>query len=92
LPIPGFRAGQYNGSEHGPVTGEWLIWNGLITIGHNGNEAQAGDLAVWQTHMGICTGPNTMVSAQNPKDGTRESPINGFIAELLTIRRYKAGG
>jgi cell wall-associated NlpC family hydrolase len=88
LAIPGFKAGAYNGSEHGPATGQWLIWPGLVTVGTNGNEAQAGDLAIWLTHMGICIGPNEMVSAQNPKDGTRQSGINGFIAEPLTIRRY----
>lgn len=90
LAIPAFPAGTYTGATHGPTTLYWLAWNGAVTVGHDGNVAQPGDLAVWQTHMGICTGPNTMISAENPKDGTRESAINGFIPEFLSIRRYKA--
>ena len=92
LPIPGYPAGSYTGSSHGPVTGEWMVWGGLTTIGHDGSVAQSGDLAVWQTHMGICLGPNSMISAQNPASGTQVSAINGFIPELLFIRRYAAAG
>jgi len=88
LPIPGYPAGAYTGSSHGPATGEWMVWSGLTTVGHNGSVAQAGDLAVWQTHMGICLGPNSMISAQDPANGTQVSAINGFIPELLFIRRY----
>jgi cell wall-associated NlpC family hydrolase len=91
LPIPGYAAGSYTGSSHGPVTGEWMVWSGLTTVGNNGSVAQAGDLAVWQTHMGICLGPNSMISAQNPSSGTQVSAINGFIPELLFIRRYTTG-
>ena len=92
LAIPGgsWAAETANGSQHGPATGSWLIWTGCTTIGHDGNLAQPGDLAVWQTHMGICTGPNQMVSAQDPANGTRVSAINGFIPEILFIRRLKA--
>jgi cell wall-associated NlpC family hydrolase len=92
LPIPGYPAGSYTGSSHGPVTGEWLVWSGLTTISHDGSFAQAGDLAIWQTHMGICLGPNSMISAENPAAGTNVSAINGFVPELLFIRRYAAAG
>lgn len=90
LAIPFFKAGGYDGTQHGPPTMVWLAWGGCDTIGHDGNLAQPGDLAVWQTHMGICLGPNQMISAQNPTDGTRISGINGFINEVLFIRRLKA--
>lgn len=90
LAIPGYGAGKYNGSVHGPTTLVWLAWAGCTTVGHDGAVAQAGDLAIWQTHMGICTGPNEMISAQNPQSGTAVSPINGFIPELLFIRRLDA--
>lgn len=90
LPIPGMDAGKYDGSSHGPVTGTWIVWNGLTTIGHDGSQAQAGDICVWETHMGIALGPNEMISAQDPQNGTQVSTINGFIpGELLFIRRYK---
>jgi cell wall-associated NlpC family hydrolase len=90
LAIPGYAAGKYTGSAHGPTTLSYLAWTGAATVGHSGSDAQAGDLAVWQTHMGICTGPNQMVSCQDPANGTRSSSIDGFIpGELLYIRRLK---
>lgn len=89
--IPGFPAGQYTGAVHGPSTISWLAWSGCRTVGHDGGQAQAGDLAVWQTHMGICTGPDAMISARNPAKGTTTSKINGFIpGEVLFIRRLAA--
>jgi cell wall-associated NlpC family hydrolase len=90
LAIPFFKAGGYNGSQHGPATGSWLIWTGCTTVGHDASVAVPGDLAVWQTHMGICTGPNEMISALNPGAGTRVSPISGEIPEILFVRRLKA--
>jgi cell wall-associated NlpC family hydrolase len=88
LAIPGYAAGKFDGSVHGPTTLSYLAWTGATTVGHSGSVAQAGDLAVWQTHMGICTGPNQMVSDQDPANGTRSSSIDGFIpGELLYIRR-----
>jgi|ERR1035441_6345600 cell wall-associated NlpC family hydrolase len=90
LAIPGFAPGAYKGTEHGPNTIAWLAWTGCTTIGHTGTMAQAGDLAVWQTHMGICLGPNQMISAQSPANGTQVSKIDGFIPEILFIRRLKA--
>lgn len=90
LAIPGYGIGTYDGSSHGPPTGLWLIWTGCTTVGHDGNQAQAGDLAVWQTHMGICLGPDQMLSAQTEATGTQISAINGFIPEILFIRRMKA--
>lgn len=90
LAIPGVT-GSYDGTSHGPNTISWLAWSGCTTIGHDGAAAQAGDLAVWQTHMGICLGPDQMISAQNPASGTRVSAISGFIrGEVLFIRRLKA--
>ena len=91
LAIPGYPpGGAYTGATHGPPTVAWLPWPGCDTIGHDGAVAQPGDLAVWETHMGICLGPNQMISAQNPNDGTQVSAINGFIPEILFIRRLKA--
>src|ERR1700678_3474455 len=50
LAIPGYPAGSYTGASHGPTTTIWLVWDGLSTVGHNGTEAPAGDLAIWETH------------------------------------------
>ncbi len=88
MAIPGYAAGTYTGATHGPATVAWLAWSGCTTVSHDGNQAQPGDLAIWQTHMGIVTGPNQMISAQDPQLGTGLSVINGAIpGELLFIRR-----
>ncbi len=89
MAIPGYAPGAYTGSAHGPTTLSWLAWSGCKTIGHSGSVAEPGDLAIWQTHMGICTGPNQMISAQDPQNGTQVSAIDGFIPEFLYIRRLQ---
>jgi cell wall-associated NlpC family hydrolase len=93
IPIPGGSWAEVtnNGSTHGPSTVSYLSWSGAETIGHNADVAQPGDLCVWQTHMGICVGPNQMVSAQDPAKGTGLSEINGAIPEFLFIRRVILG-
>jgi len=91
MAIPGNPAGTYTGQSHGAVTGQWLIWGGCTTVGHSGSAAVAGDLCVWQTHMGIAIGGGQMISAQTPgPDQTLVSAIDGFIPELLFIRRLNA--
>ncbi len=74
--IPGYGPGQYDGSVHGPPTGSWIAWMTHI----NQNEAQAGDLVVSPTHMGIVIGPNQMISALNSRLGTKITPINGYFS------------
>lgn len=90
LAIPLTKAGAYTGATHGPPTGVWLLWTGAFNI--NRKDAAAGDLAVWQTHMGICINNSSMISALNPKLGTQITTIEGGapVAEKLFIRRLKA--
>jgi hypothetical protein len=90
LAIPFYRVGGYNGSAHGPDTLAWLGWGGCVTVGNTGSVAQPGDLCVWQTHMGIAIGGGQMISAQNSASGTQVSGIDGFVPELLFVRRLKA--
>jgi cell wall-associated NlpC family hydrolase len=92
LPIPGYPAGAYDGSVHGPTTVEWLAWGGLETVGVSAAVAEPGDLCVWQTHMGIATGGGDMISALNPTDGTTVTTIAGGAppGEVLLVRRYVA--
>jgi cell wall-associated NlpC family hydrolase len=89
MAIPGYGYGQYDGSVHGPTTLSYLVWSGAKTIGNNPASAQAGDLCVWQTHMGIATGNSNMVSALDESLGTLETTISGGAptGELLLIRR-----
>lgn len=91
LAIPGIPAGGYDGSSHGPPTGAWLLWGGVTRIPKA--QAQAGDIFCWETHMGIATGPDSMISAEDPANGTRVAAGNiaGFIpGEVLFVLRLKA--
>lgn len=95
LPIPGGSWAQEtsNGASHGPSTISYLAWSGAETLGHHSSVAQPGDLAVWQTHMGIVIGANEMISAQDEALGVGTSIIDGAIpGELLFIRRIVIGG
>lgn len=91
LAIPGYKAGTYHGQSHGPSTVVWLVWTGAFTI--KKQDMAPGDLAIWQTHMGIIVGPNEMVSAQDQQLGTRRTTISGGapFGEKLFVRRLKAG-
>jgi cell wall-associated NlpC family hydrolase len=73
MPIPGYAAGAYTGTSHGPATGNWLLWNGVTGISQS--ELQPGDLLVWPTHMGMYIGGGQMVSALDPTDGTKVTTI-----------------
>lgn len=88
-PIPGYAAGAYKGQSHGPATGAWLLWSGVSAIQQS--ELQAGDLLVWQTHMGIYIGNGQMISALDTKDGVKITDIkNGSPkAEVLFPKRLK---
>lgn len=68
LPIPGYAAGKWDGSNHGPPTMSWLIWPGVKTVSRE--EVQAGDVIIWPGHMGIAISNSMMVHAPNPRRGT----------------------
>lgn len=83
--IPGYGAGQYDGSVHGPPTGSWLAWVTHISQ----SNAQAGDLVIGATHMGIVIGPNQMISALNSHLGTKITPIAGYFTGPIVYGRLK---
>jgi cell wall-associated NlpC family hydrolase len=87
MSIPQFPHGSYNGATHGPATLSWITWGTFIS--HNPKDAKAGDICVWQTHMGIAVGNGNMISALNPSQGTKETSIEGGApgGELLYVRR-----
>jgi NlpC/P60 family len=91
MAIPGYSPGKYSGASHGPPTSAWLAWSGCTTVGHNASEADVGDLLIWQTHMGVCTGNGMMVSALNSNLGTLQTTISDAapFGELLFVRRLK---
>lgn len=87
LRIPGYGVGAYDGSVHGPPTGSWAIWPGLRRIPRS--QVQRNDIIIWAGHMGIATGPNSMVSALNPGLATKETSIDGNgNGPLLKCGRY----
>lgn len=91
LAIPGYPPGAYDGTTHGPNTLMWLAWNGVTHIPRS--EAGAGDIFCWQTHMGIATSNDSMISAQTPQSGTEVATgnISSFIpGEILFVLRLKA--
>lgn len=78
----------YDPRSHGPTTLSYLGWIGAKTVGHSATDAQAGDLCVWQTHMGIAIGDGTMVSARDPAEGVGRDQIAGDMpGEFLFVRR-----
>ena len=81
--IPGYGPGQYDGTVHGPPTGSWLGWMHHIPA----NQAQAGDIVVGVSHMGIVIGPNQMISALNSRLGTKITPINGLFSGPVSYGR-----
>jgi len=89
MTLPGESAPGYNGTSHGPNTLGYLAWGAAQTVGHSASSAQAGDLLVWQTHMGFALGGGQMVSALNERLGTQVTTIAGGApgAELLFVRR-----
>jgi len=93
LSIPGFPDGSYDGTSHGPSTVSWLDWQGDGVGSIDRSEAIGGDIACWQTHMGVFINPDEMVSAENPTDGTRRSFVDGFMPDeqLVVLRLTKFG-
>lgn len=88
MAIPMYKGGSYNGQAHGPSTLIWLAWPGCRRIPRA--EASAGDLAIWQTHMGIVIDNNHMISAQDAQLGTNVSSIIGPPGEIVTIKQLVA--
>lgn len=74
--IPGYGAGKYDGSSHGPTTFIWGVWTaGLQRLTRD--QVASGDIIVWTNHMGIAVDNQHMVSALNPNEGTKVTPIDG---------------
>lgn len=88
LAIPGYAAGGYDGSVHGPSTIGWLDAQGGVVGSIDRSLAEGGDIACWRTHMGMFINHDEMVSAANPTDGTIRSFVDGFIqGEQLVVLR-----
>jgi NlpC/P60 family protein len=89
LDIPGYEAGTFTGQQHGPNVASWLASNLVTRVT---GTPKPGDFIAWgpNQHIGIALSATTMVSAENPADGTRESDIAGFFSVAPVILRLKA--
>ena len=94
MAIPGYAAGAYDGSAHGPSTLSWNAWHGVTRLGKYGSAGvtpQPGDLLMWATHIGFYTGAGTMISSLSTRFGVTTSPAatSGPAGEgLPVVGRY----
>jgi cell wall-associated NlpC family hydrolase len=74
---------------HPPGANGYLVWRTAETIEQSA--AMAGDLYVWETHVGIALDPYFMVSALDDLYGTAVTPVEGFAppGETMVTRRIK---
>jgi len=84
MAIPGNKPGRYTGASHGPPTGMWAAWSGMSTVKRA--DVQAGDILLWVGHMGIATGHDSMISALNPRIGTKTQPIDSGVGRGPLVR------
>jgi cell wall-associated NlpC family hydrolase len=84
LDIPGYKAGTYDGSAHGPTTFSYLVWGGAQHIPRS--QVGAGTILVWNApgiaHMGIAISNSQLISAEDPANGTRVDDIDGFFGPV----------
>lgn len=87
LPLPGGHYGDpgFPPHSHGPTTGSYLLYGGLI----DQTAVAAGDLVVWSSHMGIATSNSQIVSARDPQEGVGISGIAGTTAELGETPQFR---
>jgi len=69
----------YPPNDHGPVVIDYARWDGAVTIS---GPPSAGDLCIWPGlgplgHIGIAISGSQMISALDPSDGTKVTPIDG---------------
>lgn len=71
---------------HGPVAASYKLTGQAV----NRSQVQAGDLCVWNTHVGIAISNAQLVAARTPAEGTGISNIDAVtrdLGETLSCRR-----
>jgi cell wall-associated NlpC family hydrolase len=93
MAIPGYAAGAYDGSQHGPVVSDYASWKGATTLGKN-EAPEIGDLVCYlpDTHIGIATSGSDFVSALDPQLGVAVTGINGAASGTVIFRRVNGVG
>jgi cell wall-associated NlpC family hydrolase len=86
--LPGLTSRWYASSGYHPSdAAAYLTWEHAWTVPQS--QAWAGDLYVWETHVGIALDNYYMLSALDAQYGTAVTPVAGFgpANETLTVRR-----
>lgn len=91
LTLPGGLRGYRGPPPHGPVVLDYARWGGAVS------SPARGDLAVWpgagaNGHMGIVLGPDQMISALNPAQGTAVTAIHGAGPPGITVIYRRVSG
>ena len=87
--LPGQAKAGYDGSSHGPGSWQYITWAGATTI--QGPPA-ADDLVIWpgmgaMGHIGVAIDAANMISALNPVNGTKVTPIASTKPGIHIYRR-----
>jgi len=85
--IPGYAPGKYDGSVHGPTSGQWAVWPGLVHL--KAADMQPGDILVYSGHVAIVVDSGHVVSALNPREGTKITSWNTGSGPVLVYGRLK---
>lgn len=93
MTLPGGVRGFRGPPPHGPVVVDYANWAGASRV----SSPARGDLVLWpgigaNGHMGIVLGPDQMVSALDPADGTKVTPIQGFGPPGITPTYRRVNG
>jgi hypothetical protein len=91
MAIPGYKAGAYDGSQHGPAVDDWLLTSLCETV----VSPAAGDIVCWQGagpagHMGIAISATQLISALDPAQGTNITLIGTTHPGVPVARRVIA--
>lgn len=87
LALPGGHWGDpgFPPHSHGPTTQTYLLYGSQISR----TDLSAGDLVVWNTHMGIAISNSEIVAARTTSTGTGTSGIDGVTNELAETPHYR---
>lgn len=87
MALPGGKWGEpgFPPDSHGPTTLTYLLFGTPV----NNASVVAGDLVVYNTHMGIAIDQNNMVSAEDEQQGTQKATIAGMTQSLGEIPHFR---
>lgn len=91
LQLPGQKTAGFDGSSHGPVTGDYYVWTGATSIDRS--LCAPGDLVCWPSHIGIATGQNTYIDAPTFGETVHETTIgSGALIRRPVLYIIATGG